>query len=538
MAAGPVVPDSASLLQQVQPAPALLPEGGATGLRVERAGNPEWAGGGSFVVSDLLIRGNTLFDTNTLHGLVAEALGRQLTLTDLGQLIARITAFYRTQGYPLARAIIPAQTIQGGQVVIEVIEPRLESIRLNNASAVQPALLQETLEPLRRQPMIRQDVLDRSLLLLSDIPGIVLDATLKPGQSVGTSDLQVGTAPGQAVTGQLAMDDQGSRYTGRARLSGTVSWLNPLHRGDVLSVNALSAGERLNYGRLHYETLLNGQGDRAGISLASMRYTLGEALAALSAHGTADVSSAWARHPFVRSLAGNLYGQIQLDAMSLRDHTDVSSLRNDRQIGQVSVSLSGDLQDAWLPAAIETASLSVTGGRVRFDDAAALAADAATARTRGTFVKWNASLSHLQKLSDANAVYASVATQWANANLDSSQKMFAGGPASVRAYDSGAVSGDLGTLVSVELRHNLAPSELGPVQVLVFVDSARVRINRSAWVAGLNAASLSGVGVAVNWSGRDHWNVNATLAARIGAVSPLVGSSPGVRLWLSLSKSF
>jgi hemolysin activation/secretion protein len=42
---------------------------------------------------------------------------------------------------------------------------------------------------------ISQGALDHALLLLSDLPGVAVNATLKPGEAVGTSDLVVDTTP-------------------------------------------------------------------------------------------------------------------------------------------------------------------------------------------------------------------------------------------------------------------------------------------------------------------------------------------------------
>ena len=39
---------------------------------------------------------------------------------------------------------------------------------------------------------------------------------------------------------------------------------NPLRRGDVLGLGGLSSGSGVNYGRVSYESLLNGQGTRGG----------------------------------------------------------------------------------------------------------------------------------------------------------------------------------------------------------------------------------------------------------------------------------
>lgn len=533
-----VGPGAGDILQQMAPLTPPAPSPSGTGLTIERADGAKLPPSAPFLVQTIQITGNTLFDTATLHALVADAQGQSLTLTKLGELAARITSYYQNKGYPLARAIIPAQTIVAGVVRIEVIEASYGKINLDNSSRVKDALLQATLATLQSGQVIGQTGLDHALLLVTDIPGVVAGATLKPGEVVGTSDLLVSTTPGPTVTGNLALDNYGNRYTGRARIGGTVNVINPLQHGDVLSVSGLSSGEGLNYARLGYETLLNGQGTRLGGAYSALRYALGDPLAALQANGSARVASLWAKHPLLRSRTLNFYGQLQFDSLQLRDRIDASAIKTDRDLENWTLSLTGDARDGFLSGGINMWSLGWTAGRVGFDNADAQLADAGAAGTQGGFSKSNANLTRLQNLSPKNALYLAVSGQWASGNLDSSQKMTAGGPYTVRAYDTGAPSGDTGYLATAELRHALGSAWGGQWQAVAFADTARVTVNKNTWVAGTNSATLSGAGVGLNWAGPQQWRVKTYIATRLGSAPTLVASSASTRAWVELSRGF
>ena len=148
------------------------------------------------------------------------------------------------------------------------------------------------------------------------------------------------------------------------------------------------------------------------------------------------------------------------------------------------------------------------------------------------------SLAHLQSLTLRNALYLSFSGQWADSNLDPSEKMIAGGPYSVRAYDFGAVSGDVGDEGTVELRHDLGSALNGRWQVVALLDGAHVTVNKTAWAAGANGASLYGAGAGLNWTGSSHWSARASVAARIGSVPALVASNSSVRAWFDINKRF
>jgi hemolysin activation/secretion protein len=421
-AAEPVVPGAGSILQQTQPVLPPAPSGTGTGLTIEQAGGGNLPPSAPFAVKSFELAGNTAFDTLTLHALIAEAEGQSLTLSQLGWIVARITEYYRSHGYPLARAIIPVQSIRDGIVRIQIIEARYGQIVLDNQSRVVDPLLQATLASLQTGQAINNALLNHALLLLADIPGVAVVAILKPGEMVGTSDLEVKTAPTAAVTGNVAIDNDGNRYTGRARLGGTVSLIDAAQHGDTLSLTGLTSGD-MDYASLGYDWLLNGEGTRLGGSYSALRYILGDTLAPLDGHGSAEIESLWVRHPLVRTLLMNLYGQLQFDHKQLDDTIGASNLHTDRHVEDGTASLTGDLRDTLLSGGINTWSLSWTTGRVGFDDAGAQRADAASADTQGRFSQWNASVSRLQHLSASDALYVAVSGQWSNDNLDPAQKM-------------------------------------------------------------------------------------------------------------------
>jgi hemolysin activation/secretion protein len=115
--------------------------------------------------------------------------------------------------------------------------------------------------------------------------------------------------------------------------------------------------------------------------------------------------------------------------------------------------------------------------------------------------------------------------------------MIVGGPYTVRAYDTGAISGDTGYLGTIEFRHDLR-SSYGQWQAIAFVDSAHVRINKTTWIAGLNSASLSGAGVGINWTGSNQWDIKAAIATPIGATPALVADTRSTRAWIEVAMRF
>ena len=540
-----VTPDAGSIMQQMQEAPPAPPSSNDTGLNLDKQTKGKMPMTEAFDVKNIELGGNHAFTTEILMALVSDVIGTKITLPQLDDLATHITDYYHSHGYPLARAYIPAQTVSTGTVRIEILEAHYGKINLENHSHVYDGLLKSTLASLKSGAAITESDMNSALLLLSDIPGIKSVATLKPGAEVGTSDLDIKTDAMPRVSGSLSTDDYGNRYTGRVRGGATVNVNNALHVGDVLSLSGMTAGDNMNYGRVSYEGLLNGRGTRLGASYFYLNYALGDTLQNLNANGIAQITSAWAKHPFLRSQNLNFFGQIQYDHLQLNDTIGVGDIQTYRYVDNGNITINGDSRDSLILGGVNTWNASWTGGRVAFDNSAAQIVDAASKKSQGLFSKFNLNLSRLQNITEKDSIYASFTGQWAQNNLDSSKKMVVGGPYTVRAYDMGVLSADTGYLGTIELRHLLLDGQFGQWQAVGFVDSAQVTINQNTWVSGANSASLSGAGGGINWLAPKinaviptQIHVRTYVATPVGSVPSVLAGTTATRVWLELGMGF
>ena len=533
--------DAGSILQQIKPTIPEMPTR-VPSLNIDKSSTPgddkstPAAVQKTLFVKTIVITGNTKIDTTTLHHLVAQYEGKNNTVAELKEMTGIITDYYHSKGYPLALTILPRQNMQGGVLTIEIVEAKYSKVNLINSSLVNSSLLQSTLSPLKGGDVVNQADLDHQLMLLSDIPGVIVNVTLKSGAEVGSSDLDVSTTPSQSWFGNVAIDNFGNSYTGRPRVSGSINKVDPFGfgLGDILSLNGLSSGSDLNYGRVAYESVLNGYGTRAGTSYSALHYKLGGSAAASNSEGNAEVAEVWVKHPLMRTRNINLYGQLKLDQLTLRDHRLNSTSNSDRSLINGAVVFNGDLRESALLGGVETFEAGLTSGSVSYDNANYVG----DATTKGNFSKLNLNVTALQRISDSNSAFLLVSTQFASKNLDPSQKMIVGGTNTVRAYDSGSISGDSGYLVSAELRHDLGEF-YGKWNGTLFVDGARVTVNTNVISPGsTNAATLMGVGVGVNWFGANNYTASAYLATPIGSTPVIVATQNSARLWVEMGKRF
>ncbi|MBB3228520.1 hemolysin activation/secretion protein [Luteibacter sp. Sphag1AF] len=528
------VPQSGDLLRQVAPAPQPK-KADDTGLQMAPQSAAQPVDSAPVHVTTIEVTGATLLPGPDLHALVASGEGQDLTIGQLNDLAARITAAYRAHGYPLTVAYLPPQTLSGGTVRIAVQEARLGKVILQNQSKTHDGPLQATLDPLKPGMPVSDHGFDRSLLLLGDIPGVRENSVLRPGDEPGTSDLLVSTEDRPRYTGTVGLDDYGNRYTGRARMSGSFSVNGLFHQGDVLDASALTAGSNMNYGRLGYRYLLNGQGTVVGASVSALDYKLKGDLRVLDAHGTAQVASVFISQPIIRSTDGNLYGQLGYDRRHLNDSIDIVGLRTLRHTNGWTATLAGDQIDAH---GVTNFSVAATYGMLGFNDYLAEFIDAISAQTRGHYLKYTLSAARLQVLSENNAIYLGFSGQWSNKNVDTVEQFSLGGPNSLRGYDTGVIAGSQGQMLNLEYRRTLHVGLPGTLIATAFLDGGRVSIYKDRFVPGTNNVHMQDVGVGMRWQNDDQWSVSADLAHPIGARPEMAGETRNLRLWLQVQKGF
>jgi hemolysin activation/secretion protein len=523
-------PNAGSILQGMRP-PSQLPAKPSSGLPEEpvRPATPA-ASAARVKVTGFRITGARAFPQAELRTLLADSEGKELNLAQLQELALRITRYYRERGYLLARAYLPAQEIRNGVVEIAVLEGRLGKLEVENKSLVSDATVRRGLEGVRVGTALEAGPLERRLLLLNDLPGVEVRSTLRPGASVGTTDLDIELLGTRRVTGYATLDDFGNRFTGDARLGAGLNVNSPGGIGDSLSLSGV-AGEDIDYGRAAYQLPAGAQGLRLGLAASSLTYKLGKDFAPLRAHGTAEIDSVYALYPWVRSRVTNVSLQLAYDSKRLDDREDAVATASDKRIGVWTVGASGDLADGVGGGGLWNWSAAYSGGSLHLDSTSQ-ALDAGGLHTQGGYRKTTVQLARNQHLADRLSVYVHLSGQAADKNVDASEKMTLGGPYGVRAYPEGEAPCDDALLANVELRYALG----GGWQLDGFLDAAEGRVSHAPLPGSSdNHRSLSGAGFGLNWGRAADFFLQSFLAWRTGP-APVSDVDRSPRLWVQLVK--
>jgi len=299
-----VAPDAGSSLELLRRQPQPLPLGPA--LTVPEREMARTLSGQAVQVRSVVLQGNTRLNTESVLEAVgaSQAIAQPLNIDGLRALADQVTAHYREQGYPFARALVPVQDLKDGQLVIQVLEGRYGKVLAKSVDVPLAETAQGFLGSLVTGEVIASRALERATLLINDLPGVGVVPVMKPGAQTGAGDLDVLVEQVQTSTASVSLDNHGSRYTGPYRLQFNGAINRAFTVGDQLSLTGIAPLQGLWVGSVNYGLPLGSDGLRAQVGVSRLHYKLREDFEGFN--GQADVRSFTLSYPLIRSRALNL----------------------------------------------------------------------------------------------------------------------------------------------------------------------------------------------------------------------------------------
>ncbi|WP_447043334.1 ShlB/FhaC/HecB family hemolysin secretion/activation protein [Vreelandella sp. H-I2] len=447
------------------------------------------AGGQQVTLQSIHFRGNTLFTEAELTAVLGETIHQPQDMAGLQALANRISRFYRDNGYPFARALLPAQDLGNGALTLEVVEGRYGRVHTTGPELL-AAQAQPWLTALQTGAVIESAPLERQLLVLGDQPGIAVTPVMRPGQEVGTGELDVQVQATERVNGFVGADNHGGRYSGEQRVRVGLSANRLLRLGDELSVVALYASEistlypdeKTWFGELRYTLPIGYRGLRGEFGYVHTDYTLGRGFEGYT--GTADSYFAGLSYPLLRRQRHNLALSGGYRYRDLDDNVDFIDYRAATESHSVPMGLLFDRRDGL--GGITWGGVTLTPGEIDLSRSGA-------EDTRYQFTKLELDVSRLQSLGASLQFFARFNGQWADrAHLDGSESFYLGGPNGVRAYPVGEGSDARGWLTQFELRYRVDNS-LAPY---IFFDAGRTL---NGGIDESDAREVAGGGIGIRY---------------------------------------
>lgn len=183
--------------------------------------------------------GSTVFSPKEFDKVLAPFSNRRISFAELFQARSAVTQLYIERGYITSGALIPPQTLEGGEakiVKIQVVEGELEGINVTGTRRLNPNYVRSRLRIATSKPLNRNRLLE-ALQLLQLNPLIEnLSAELSAGTRPASSLLEVRVTEADTFNTQLAIDNGRTPSVGSFRRRLQLNEANLLGQGDGLSV--------------------------------------------------------------------------------------------------------------------------------------------------------------------------------------------------------------------------------------------------------------------------------------------------------------
>ena len=365
-----------------------------------------------------------------LQEILKDAIGKKHGLTGLQELAGRVTLFLQDKGFFLARAFLPKQDITSGIIEISILSGRLEGevdFQIKAPSRIKESILKEMFNSnIQPGQALQNKQLERSLLLIHDLPGITPKATLERGTEYGSTKVRIDVEEDPLFKTSLSADNFGNYYTGTERANGHLTLNDPFGIGDIFSAD-VTGTDNLIQGSISYGAQLHPTGLKGTVRYDGLYYQLGEELEDLDVDGGANTIGTALSYPLLRSRDLSAWTSLQYEYRMLDDYVlDIQT--RDRSLHVGTLDLYANSYDKFAGGGLSSLQLAITAGDLTLGTDIEQLGDSLTAQTEGGYSKFTYPAYRLQRVVKNTSAFVSARGQLTGENLDSSEKFILGGP--------------------------------------------------------------------------------------------------------------
>ena len=411
----------------------------------------------TFKLESIEIDKSDVLEASKLDALKNEYLHKDVGVNDLYELVNKINQLYLDEGYYTCRAVLPAQTIKGGIVKINLIEGKTNAVNVQGNKYTKNKYITNRMS-LKQGRVDNINKLNEDLLRFNASNDVQLRISMQAGSEPGTTDYVISAYEPQNITWTVYSDNAGSDTSGEYR--GGLFFTDRSLTGvrDTLSMNTMLSDGTKSFG-LGYSRPLGHSGTKLNLqySTNSVRMTDGP-LEALNVRGHAYAASIGLTQPLV--VTEKTRTEASLDYGQQNSKTDFSSIHwLDDTIKGVTAGYS--ITNYGNSSIVYQKHSFNTGTRTDIDDKDK---DFSLYQLNGMYQK---AYQHGQMVSlrfDAQRGF--------NNYMPSARQFYIGGMYSVRGYKESFLGGDSGYSVSAE--YAVPVSSDKRTSVFTFLDHGEV----------------------------------------------------------------
>lgn len=478
--------------------------------------NPELYQQGTIRVNRFIFKGATVFSAKQLEAVVASLENRDITFSELLAARTSIAKFYTDRGFINSGAFIPPQDIRNGEVVIQIVEGKVETLTVTGSQRIREYVRSRLRAA--TSPVLNENRLREKLQLLQVNPLIEqISAELQPGSQPGEANLSVYVKARQPVHVQFDLNNERSPLVGSFERRIQFSNANLLGLGDGLSLTYRNT-DGSNAGQASYTLPVNPQNGTVQFDYTIVHSNIIEPpFDQLRISADYRSYAVTFRQPLLQQADSNGTKEFALGLIASRQEGDERLLDmpfpvspGDDSQGRTRISALRFFQE-WA----QRSSREVILARSEFSFGIGVLD--ATIQERGPdsrFFIWRGQAAWLHRLNRQNlTLVARVDLQFADRPLVPFEQFSLGGVSTVRGYRQDLNLTDSGVLGSLELRIPLVSNTVNQLQLAPFIDVGTGFNNQGA---NPDPNTLAGIGLGIEYQLGDQ------LRARLDYGIPIV----------------
>lgn len=428
-----------------------------------------------FTLRKIEFKGSTVYAPADLQVMAAPLLNREVSVADIYALAAQITDRYRADGYVVAQAFVPPQAIRAGIIRIDILEPYISEV-IVAGDAPRSAAVRRLVAPWRQNKLMNVHDLERTLLLINDLPGVKVQSVLEPqthAAAPGAMVLRLIFDGEPMAEGRVSFDNYGSKYIGPYQVGGGVSLNNAFWHMAQTDIQAYVTTQiqELMYGNIAHHIPLPAEGLMLDLGASYSRVVPGGSLDLNDIKSRSRVFSLGVTQSVIRSRSMNLSLSAALESRTSTTKTLGIKLSEDR-LSVAMLEAIFENADRW--GGFNDLNLRLRHGLDILGARKTGSADLSRAEGHSDFTSLQMQASRLQPLGDVWALFMSLRGQYAWNPLLSNEEFGYGGNAVGRAYNASEIVGDRGVSGIIEARYTMRPLGNLNLSPYVFYDIGKV----------------------------------------------------------------
>lgn len=203
-----------------------------------------------------------------INSIVQPIVGRNVFISDIQKVIDQLNSLYAQKGFVTAKAFLPEQTVENGNIHIELIESKVGNISVEQNKWTRTKYITDRIEQKQGQLFdiveLEQDILDFNRYN----EGVNLTANLTAGTTPGTTDIAIKANENFPFHVVGIMDNAGRYQTGHLRGGAMIYADSLFHNRDRLSLGSYFSGGAVSP-FADYNFPVNKKDGRVGFMFAS-----------------------------------------------------------------------------------------------------------------------------------------------------------------------------------------------------------------------------------------------------------------------------